>query len=53
MSQIVWTVGNTVYLLAIAFTPLALAPLSEVLGRNTIYLVTSALFFILFIPRAY
>lgn len=33
----------TTYLVAIAFTPLVLAPLSEVFGRNVIYQVTSVM----------
>ncbi|KAL1410927.1 hypothetical protein Q8F55_001870 [Vanrija albida] len=42
----------TTYLLAIAFTPLVLAPTSEMFGRNAIYQVTSVISALLFIPQA-
>ncbi|PWN48561.1 MFS general substrate transporter [Violaceomyces palustris] len=48
----VYLVGNTTYLLAISFTPLVLAPLSEVYGRTPIYLVASFVFMVTFIPQA-
>ena len=45
--------GNTLYLsVGIAFTPLLLAPLSEMFGRMPIFLVSSLLFALFFIPLA-
>ncbi|WRT68828.1 uncharacterized protein IL334_005808 [Kwoniella shivajii] len=41
----------TLPMLSIAFTPMALAPLSEVVGRNVIYQVTSICNLLLFIPQ--
>lgn len=35
-----------------AITPIALAPLSEVYGRNPLYLVTNGFFVLSFIPQA-
>ncbi|KAK4686907.1 hypothetical protein P7C73_g3215, partial [Tremellales sp. Uapishka_1] len=43
----------TLYLIAISITPLALAPASEVFGRNGIYQVTSILNALLFIPQVF
>lgn len=51
-TQLVYLIGNTVFLLSVSFTPLVLAPLSEVYGRSPIYLVAVALFTILYIPQA-
>jgi hypothetical protein len=39
-------------MVAVSVTPLAMAPLSEVLGRNVIYQVTAVLSALLFIPQA-
>lgn len=45
--------GNTLYLsVGIAFTPLLLAPLSEMFGRKPIFLTSSLLFALLYIPLA-
>lgn len=51
-TQLVYLVGNTVFLFAVAITPLILAPLSEVYGRNPIYLGAVFVFTVLFIPQA-
>lgn len=51
-TQLVYLVGNTVFLFAVAFTPLILAPLSEVYGRSPIYLGAAFMFTLLFIPQA-
>ncbi|KAL1410759.1 hypothetical protein Q8F55_001701 [Vanrija albida] len=42
----------TMYLGALAITPLVLAPMSELFGRNPIYQVTSVITALLFIPQA-
>lgn len=41
--------GISVYAFGFGLPPLVLAPLSEVMGRNTIYLVSHALYTILFV----
>lgn len=51
-TQLVYLVGNTVFLFAVSITPLVLAPLSEVYGRNPIYLSAVLAFTLLFIPQA-
>lgn len=38
-----WVLGSFVFLLAVAATPLLLAPASESFGRNAIYQITLAL----------
>ncbi|CED83908.1 Synaptic vesicle transporter SVOP and related transporters (major facilitator superfamily) [Phaffia rhodozyma] len=52
VSKVTWTIGNTLFLVGISFTPLFLAPYSELIGRNKIYLVTSFLNTILCLPQA-
>ncbi|KAJ9479192.1 putative Polyamine transporter 3 (putative) [Pseudozyma hubeiensis] len=51
-TQLVYLVGNTVFLFAVAITPLILAPLSEVYGRSPIYLTAVFFFTVLYIPQA-
>ncbi|SAM81909.1 related to TPO1-Vacuolar polyamine-H+ antiporter [Ustilago bromivora] len=51
-TQLVYLVGNTVFLFAVSITPLVLAPLSEVYGRSPIYLTAVAIFTLLYIPQA-
>ncbi|SPO25312.1 related to TPO1 - Vacuolar polyamine-H+ antiporter [Ustilago trichophora] len=51
-TQLIYLVGNTVFLLAVSITPLVLAPLSEVYGRNPIYLIAVLIFTLLYIPQA-
>lgn len=51
-TQLVYLVGNTVFLFAVSITPLILAPLSEVYGRSPIYLTAALVFTLLFIPQA-
>lgn len=51
-TQLVYLVGNTVFLFAVSITPLVLAPLSEVYGRNPIYLTAVLFFTVLYIPQA-
>lgn len=52
-SQTVYLVGNTLYLsVGVAFTPLLLAPLSELFGRLPIFLTSALLFALLYIPAA-
>lgn len=51
-TQLVYLVGNTTFLFAVSITPLVLAPLSEVYGRNPIYLTAVLVFTILYIPQA-
>ncbi|PWN39364.1 MFS general substrate transporter [Ceraceosorus guamensis] len=49
----VYLLGNTAYLsIGIAFTPLLLAPLSEIYGRTPIYMVAVFLNAVMFIPQA-
>lgn len=53
ISRTVFLLGNTMYLsIGIAFTPLLLAPLSEIFGRLPIFLSAAFLFAILYIPAA-
>jgi len=51
-TDLTYTAGSTTYLTAIAFTPMALAPLSEVFGRKPIYLVSAFVFMITYLPQA-
>ncbi|UZJ54037.1 hypothetical protein CBS101457_003357 [Exobasidium rhododendri] len=52
-SSTIFLFGNTLYLsVGIAFTPLLLAPLSEMFGRFPIFLVSSLFFGLFFIPLA-
>ncbi|EST05600.1 Major facilitator superfamily [Kalmanozyma brasiliensis GHG001] len=51
-TQLVYLVGNAVFLFAVAITPLMLAPLSEVYGRSPIYLTAVGFFTVLYIPQA-
>ncbi|KAI3475250.1 hypothetical protein L1887_63361 [Cichorium endivia] len=51
-TQLVYLAGNTAFLFAVSITPLVLAPLSEVYGRNPIYLSAVLLFTLLYIPQA-
>lgn len=51
-TQLIYLVGNTVFLLSVSITPLVLAPLSEVYGRNPIYLIAVLIFTLLYIPQA-
>ena len=49
----IFLLGNTTYLtIGVAFTPLLLAPLSEIYGRRPIYLAAAAVFAIMFVPQA-
>jgi MFS family permease len=53
ISQSVFLLGNVLYLsIGVAFTPLLLAPLSEIFGRLPIFLVSALLFALLYIPAA-
>ncbi|KAK1922845.1 major facilitator superfamily domain-containing protein [Papiliotrema laurentii] len=47
-----FTLAITLLLIAIAFAPLFLAPLSETLGRNVIYQVTGVVTAAMYIPQA-
>ncbi|EPQ30522.1 uncharacterized protein PFL1_02048 [Pseudozyma flocculosa PF-1] len=47
-----YLLGNTLHLIAVAVTPMILAPASEVYGRRPIFLVATFLFTVLFIPQA-
>ncbi|KAK0533367.1 hypothetical protein OC834_002265 [Tilletia horrida] len=51
-SHEIFVLGNALYFIFIAFTPLLLAPLSEVYGRNRILIVSAAAYAILYIPQA-
>ncbi|KAK0551396.1 hypothetical protein OC845_002203 [Tilletia horrida] len=48
----IFTLGNAMYFVLIAFTPLALAPLSEVYGRNRILIASALIYAIFYIPQA-
>lgn len=48
----VYLLGITVTLTAVAFAPMALAPLSEVLGRRPVYTASVWLYVATFIPQA-
>lgn len=53
VSETVFLLGNTLYLsVGIAFTPLLLAPLSEIFGRLPIFLASAMLFSLLYIAQA-
>ncbi|ORY29132.1 major facilitator superfamily domain-containing protein [Naematelia encephala] len=47
-----YILSSTVFLITVAFTPLVLAPLSEVFGRMWIYQITGLINALLFIPQA-
>lgn len=51
-SQTVTTLGVTTYLLGIAVGSLALAPMSEIYGRQRVYLLCFSVWAILIIPCA-
>ncbi|KDN37818.1 MFS general substrate transporter [Tilletiaria anomala UBC 951] len=51
-SNEVFLIGNMTYFISIAFTPMVLAPLSESLGRQVIYLIAAVLYALLYIPQA-
>lgn len=52
-SPTIFLFGNTLYLsVGLAFSPLILAPVSEMFGRMPIFLVSSLLFGLFFIPLA-
>lgn len=53
ISRSVFLLGNTLYLsIGVAFTPLLLAPLSEIFGRLPIFLSSALIFALLYIPAA-
>ncbi|BFZ58076.1 hypothetical protein PYCC9005_005134 [Savitreella phatthalungensis] len=52
VSRIVATIGQVLFTVGFAIAPMALAPLSEVYGRNSVYYSTYGLFVLLFIPLA-
>lgn len=53
ISQTVFLLGNLLYLsIGVAFTPLLLAPLSEIFGRQPIFMSSAAIFGLLYIPAA-
>ncbi|ORX38933.1 major facilitator superfamily domain-containing protein [Kockovaella imperatae] len=51
-SRELFLLSLTVTMIAISLTPMILAPLSEVYGRNWIYQITSVITALLFIPQA-
>lgn len=51
-SDLAVTGGLTSYLVACAFAPLILAPISEQFGRRRMMLVSSAVFTLCFLPQA-
>ncbi|WWC73319.1 uncharacterized protein I206_107286 [Kwoniella pini CBS 10737] len=51
VSREVFLLQLTLPMMAIAFTPMVLAPLSELIGRNMIYQITSVVNLLLFIPQ--
>ncbi|CAO1615035.1 unnamed protein product [Parajaminaea phylloscopi] len=52
ISHNIYLLGNTSYLVAVAFAPLVLAPFSELVGRKIIFNISALLFAILMIPQA-
>lgn len=53
ISTTVFLLGNLLYLsIGVAFTPLLLAPLSEIFGRQPIFMSSAAIFGLLYIPAA-
>ncbi|KIR52444.1 MFS transporter [Cryptococcus gattii Ru294] len=51
VSREVWVLSITLPMIALAIAPLILAPLSESLGRNMVYQVTSVITAVLFVPQ--
>ncbi|KAE8259426.1 hypothetical protein A4X13_0g1021 [Tilletia indica] len=51
-SHEIFVLGNALYFIFIAFTPLLLAPLSEVYGRNRILIGSATIYAIFYIPQA-
>lgn len=51
-SSTVFLLGNTTYLVSVAFAPLVLAPFSELVGRQVIFLISAFLTAALLIPQA-
>lgn len=51
-TPLIYHLGNTSYLLAVAFVPMVLAPMSETLGRKYIYLIAAAAYTIGCIAQA-
>ncbi|OTA99526.1 hypothetical protein M426DRAFT_67665 [Hypoxylon sp. CI-4A] len=52
ISDLVATVGLSLYLIGLAFGPLFLGPLSEFYGRRPIYLISLTLFLVWLVPEA-
>ncbi|KAL9939187.1 hypothetical protein V8E36_002000 [Tilletia maclaganii] len=52
ISHEIFVLGNALYFILIAFTPLVLAPLSEVYGRNRILIASATIYAIFYIPQA-
>jgi MFS family permease len=53
-SQTIFLFGNTLYLsVGIAFTPLILAPFSEMFGRQPIFLTSSLFFALVYLPEIF
>ncbi|GAA5828189.1 hypothetical protein JCM11251_002628 [Rhodosporidiobolus azoricus] len=51
-TQILAILGITMFTITFGAAPLLLAPLSEVYGRNTIYLISAVVFALFFLPQA-
>ncbi|CAO1638793.1 unnamed protein product [Sympodiomycopsis kandeliae] len=52
VSQTVFYLGNTTYLVAIAMSPLVLAPFSELIGRKYIFQASALMTALMMIPQA-
>lgn len=52
VSDTIYLLGNTTFLVSVAFAPLVLAPFSELVGRKNIFVVSAFVFTMMMIPQA-
>ncbi|PWN19317.1 MFS general substrate transporter [Microstroma glucosiphilum] len=52
ISSTIYLLGNTTFLVSVAFAPLVLAPFSELVGRKNIFVVSAFVFTMMTIPQA-
>lgn len=50
--KILFLLGNTTYLVSVAFAPLVLAPFSELVGRRLIFIISAFLTALMVLPQA-
>ncbi|KAN0064882.1 hypothetical protein ACQY0O_001939 [Thecaphora frezii] len=51
-TSLLYLLGNLLHLVAIAYTPMVLAPTSEVFGRRPIFVISTFIYALLYIPQA-